>query len=436
TLDSLLSERDQFNQQIQNDSEPELEELGLELKSFNILHVSDNNGVIEALGKKETAKVLADAEIEQAAQTRRKTIETTTAKREAETTAAENDRAIAEAKQNKEKKTLSYEAEVSQQRATTAQAEPLAAAEARKGVVAAEVAVEQSRTEAEITLQDAVRRRNQAKVEASTIVEAEAEKRRQLLVAEGEAAAKVKSAEGTRQAAELEGEGMAKRSLAIGTAEAEVTEKKGLAQAQVTQETGFAEARVRRERGLAEAEVVKQTGLAEAEGSKAKLLSNAEGEGAMLAAQAEGRRKMVEAYRDLDEDQRRMLFVTMMLERLPAVITAAGEAGREVMRPIADSITAAVGQIGSITVFDSAASHGDGSLQRVVNMGPETMFKIFAQLKALGLLEVAEGLAEKLGFDLSQFKLDGQTATNGHGSPKPTEAAKPAEVVTGVAKGN
>ena len=64
------------------------------------------------------------------------------------------------------------------------------------------------------------------------------------------------------------------------------------------------------------------------------------------------------------------------------------------------------------------------------------MFKIFAQLKALGLLEVAEGLAEKLGFDLSQFKLDGQAATNGHGSPKPTEAAKPAEVITVEAKGD
>ncbi|HYL99075.1 MAG TPA: SPFH domain-containing protein, partial [Blastocatellia bacterium] len=226
-LEDLLRKRDAFNQRIQNDSEPELEELGLELKSFNILHVSDNNGVIDALGRKETAKILADAEIEQASQNRRKTIETTTAQKEAETTAAQNQTLIASAQRDRDKQTLGFEADVAKQRATTEQAGPLSQAEAKKEVVKAEVQVKQTQAEAEISLQDAVRKRNEAEYQATIITKAEAERQQKVIEAEGAAKARTTMAAAEKEALENEGDGQAKKIKATGLANADVAKDTG-----------------------------------------------------------------------------------------------------------------------------------------------------------------------------------------------------------------
>jgi flotillin len=392
SLEHLLSERDEFNKRIQQDSEKEMRELGLEIKSFNILHVSDEEGVIDALGKKATATILADAKIEQANQKRRETIETTNADREGATTRAGNEAQIAEADKNRDQKKLTYDAEVAKQRATTEQAAPLAAAEARKGVVEAEVAVEETRAEAETRLQGKIKARTEAQLDATVITEAEANRRKALIVAEGGAAAKIKDAEGARTAAELEGEGQSKKALLIGTAEADVNLKKGTAQAEVTKQTG-----------LATALVTKETGLAEAASTEAMVLARAKGIEAELLAQALGREKMVQAYANMDEEQRRLLIATFILDRLPDITKALGEAGAQIMAPISEAITASVAQIKSIAVYDSGGANGDGAVKRAVNMAPDILFNLFKQLEARGLGKAVVGMLGKAGIDLGSF---------------------------------
>lgn len=390
SMDTILSERDQFNAKIQSEAALELGSLGVEVAILNILEVSDDNGVIAALGKPMIARIKAEAAIQEAEQTRRQTVETTNAEREGSTTRAQNEAQIAQAQRDKEMKTSEYDAQVARQKAITGQAGPLSDAEARKKVVEAEVAVQVTRTEAEIGLQDAVRRKTEAELRATVITQANAERERLVVVAEGEASARTTRAAAEREALELEGAGQAEKSKSIGLAGAEVTRRTGLATAEVS-----------RERGLADAAAKQALLLANAEGTRAEALARAAGVEAELAAQATGRKQMVEAYAGMDEEQRKLFVTTVLLDRLPEIVAALGAAGEQIMRPIAESVTASLGQIDQMTVYDSAgAKDGDGAIKRVMTVGPEVLFTSLQQLKALGLEPVLKGILAKAGVDL------------------------------------
>jgi flotillin len=394
SMDTILSERDQFNSKIQSEAATELQSLGVEVAILNILEVSDDNGVIAALGKPMIARIKAEAAIQEAEQTRRQTIETTNAEREGATTRAQNEAAIAQAQRDKEMKTSEYDAQVSRQKAITAQAGPLSEAEARKSVVEAEVAVQVTRTEAEIGLQDAVRRKNEAELQATVVTDANAERERVVIIAEGEANARTTRAAAERSALELEGTGQAEKSKAIGLAEAEVTRRTGLAAAEVS-----------RERGLADATAKQALLLANAEGTRAEALARAAGVEAELAAQAAGRKQMVEAYAGMDEEQRKLFVTTVLLDRLPEIVVALGNAGEQIMRPIAESVTASLAQIDQMTVYDSpGARDGDGAIKRVMTVGPDVLFSSLQQLKALGLEPALKAVLAKAGVDLGSLE--------------------------------
>ncbi len=390
SMDTILSERDQFNAKIQSEAATELQSLGIEVTILNILEVSDHNGVIAALGKPMIAQIKAEAAIQEAEQTRRQTVETTNAEREGATTRAQNEAAIAQAQRDKEMKTSEYDAQVSRQKSITEQAGPLAAAGARKSVVEAEVAVQVTRTEAEIGLQDAVRRKTEAELQATVITAANAERERAVIVAEGEANARTTRAAAERDALQLEGTGQAEKSKSIGLAEAEVTRRTGLAEAEVSRETG-----------LAEATAKQALLLANAEGTRAEALARAAGIEAQLAAQAAGRKQMVEAYSDMDEEQRKLFLTTVLIDRLPEILVALGGAGEKIMRPIAETVTASLAQIDQMTVYDSAGSHdGDSAIKRVMTVGPEVLFTSLQQLKALGFEPALKAVLERAGVEL------------------------------------
>jgi flotillin len=394
SMDTILSERDQFNAKIQSEAATELQSLGVEVTILNILEVSDDNGVIAALGKPMIARIKAEAAIQEAEQTRRQTIDTTNAEREGATTRAQNEAAIAQAQRDKAMKTSEYDAQVSRQVAITAQAGPLSEAEARKKVVEAEVAVQVTRTEAEIGLQDAVRRKNEAELQATLITQANAERERVVIIAQGEANARTTRAAAEKEALQLEGIGQSEKAKSIGLSQAEVTRRTGLAQAEVSRETG-----------LADAAAKQALVLAQAEGTRAEALARAAGIEAELAAQASGRKQMVEAYAGMDDEQRKLFLTTVLLDRLPEIIVALGGAGEQIMKPIAETVTASLGQIDQMTVYDSGAHNGDGgAIKRVMTVGPEVLFQSIQQLKALGLEPAFRAILAKAGVDLDMIE--------------------------------
>ena len=390
-MDTILSKRDEFNQKIQNEAATELKNLGVDVVILNILEVSDPNGVIEALGKPMVAKIKAEAAIQEADQLRRQTIETTNAQREAETTRAQNETKIAEARRGRDIQVAQYDADVARQRSTSEQAGPLASAEARKGVVKAEVEVEAQQTQAQIALQDAVRQRNEAALKATTITTANAERERTIIEAEGRAKARTTQADAEKMALQAEGEGKGAQTRAVGLAEAEVTQSKGLAQAEVT----------------------KQTGLAQAEAEKAQLLAKAAGTQAELTAEAAGRKALIEAYADLSPEQRQLFVIVNILDRMPAITAALGDAGQKIMQPIAESMTAALANIDSMTVIDSPSGDGKGAISRLTGFGPDSLFMIFQRLQAAGVLPALQGLLQKAGVDVGSIMAAATEATSG-----------------------
>jgi flotillin len=408
-MDTILSKRDEFNARISTESATELENLGVEIIVLNIQEVSDPNGVIQALGAPKIAQIKANAAIRAAEETRRQTIETTNAEREGATTRSQNQTQIAEAERNRDLQTSRYDAEVAKQKAITSKAGPLSDAEAQKAVVTAEVAVQAARAEAETGLQEKVGARNEAEYKATILKKAEAERQQTIIIAEGAASARTTKAEAERTALQAEGAGQAEKEKAI-----------GIAKAEVTKQTGLAEADVAKQKGLAEATSTEARLLAQAKGTEAEALARAAGVQAELLAQAEGRLKLVQAYADMDEEQRRLFITTVILDRLPEIITQLGAAGQQIMKPIAESITASLGQIQNLTVYDAPQnSSGDGSVSRMLKLGPDVMFQTFQALKNTGMLPLIAGVLEKSGVDLSAipgFDGEGSLPSNGHQS--------------------
>jgi len=90
TIDTILSKRDEFNASIQKEAATELQNLGCEIVILNLQEVTDEHGIIEAMGKPKAAEIKAEALIQEAEQNRRQTISVTNAKRESAKIEAEN----------------------------------------------------------------------------------------------------------------------------------------------------------------------------------------------------------------------------------------------------------------------------------------------------------------------------------------------------------
>lgn len=84
TAEQLYKDRKTFSERVKEVAEEQLKELGLELKSFTIKGIGDQNGYFEALSKPQIAAVKRDAEIAQAEAIKESMIKTSEAKRAGE----------------------------------------------------------------------------------------------------------------------------------------------------------------------------------------------------------------------------------------------------------------------------------------------------------------------------------------------------------------
>lgn len=439
-METILRDQDTFKQQISNLVSNEMAKIGCEIIVLNIQEVSDPHGVIESLGKPKIAEVKAEAAIREAEQTRRQVIDTTNAQREAQKIRAGNEAQIAEADRDLQTKIAGYDAEIARQRATAEQAGPLAEAEARKGVVAAQVAVEESETEARTRLQAKVRELKTAEYDATLITEANAKAQQSVIVAEGQkkaavinaegarnkltieaegaATARQTKAEGDRKALQLEGEGEAAKATSVGEAAATVARKTGEGEAAATEARMLAEAKGQTAQAeskkanlladaagkLALADAKKQELLADAAGIEASGLARAKGIEAELLAQATGVQKMLESFEGLTQDQVLMVRTKWIIESLPGMIREAGEAGEKIMGKVTEPIAAALGSIDNITVYDSGSgTSGANGLERYAKIAPQALMQAFMSLKETGMLPVVMGALKKTGLDVSSF---------------------------------
>lgn len=353
TVEEINNDRQSFAQKLTTEAAADLEKMGLGVDVLTIQEVSDEEGYLDALGKRRTAEVKRDGTIGEAEATRDAKIRSSMAMQEGERAKLNSEAEIAQAQRDYQIRQAQYQAEVETEKATAGQAGPLSQAKARQAVVAEEVKVDRTRTQEMIAVQEQEVQRRQKELEATVIKPAEAER-----------LAVVVRAEAAKQAHVLEAEGRRAALIAMAEAEQEKLQKEGAGRAAAVEAEGRAEAAKIEAIGLAQAKAIEAQGMAEA----AAILSKAE------------------AWKQFNEAAK----LQTVLEKLPAILQAS--AG------IFGAVAAPLGNIDKLVVIDQGNSGGNGSsggLERLAQTGPAVVFNLLQQLEALGLH--LPGVLQQLG---------------------------------------
>jgi flotillin len=423
TVEGLIGDRKEFETNALEIGNGSLGRLGLTIDLLTIQDVTDAEGYIESLGKKRTSEVVADAKIGEAVAKRRGDVESATASREGAVATAQAQQAISDAERDRDMQIADNQARVGAQEARVPIAAQIAATEEGQKLKVAGVQSERAEAEAQIDLQGVIKRRTEATLDATVVVEATkrgeaavvsankegeaavvvAQKRGEAAVAEAtrKGEATVAQANAEQQAASMRGEAtrvIAEKEAAGNLAKqnAEADGRMRLAQAQ--QAEMEAEAAGTRAQGLAAADVV-QAGLeARATGTRAQGLSDADVTKARLMAEAEGIDARAQALAKLDDTGR----LLMILEALPPVITAVGGVAKEIMVPVSQAIGTGLGNIDEVRIIDmgQGGQAGDGNvLKQFIGMPTETIFGLIERAKAMGFGDQIKAMAKKFGLD-------------------------------------
>ncbi len=276
SVEELYDDREKFSTDVQKVVDSTLGTMGLEIKSFTINDISDDEMYIASLGKEQIAKVKAQAAIAEAEAAKEEAIKTAEAMKERQIKTAEANRAgmeaqllaeteIANAEKEKQLKVEAYRKESETTKAISDAAYEIQAnitskevkntqMDARiletnrlKEVAEAEVQIRIAEENKNIELAKSRATRAKADLVASVLEPAEAEKERRRLEAEAKKYEEIAHAEAEAEKTRLEGE-----------AKAKVHEIEGAAEAKVIEATGQAQADAIRAKGLAEAEALEK----------------------------------------------------------------------------------------------------------------------------------------------------------------------------------
>jgi flotillin len=243
TVEEINADRQAFAQKMTDEAALDLKKMGVNIDILTIQQISDEQGYLDALGKKRTAEVKRDAVIGEAQAQRDAMIKSAMADQEGKTKRYEADVAIAQSLRDKESRQAEFDAAVQAKQAEAEQSGPLATAIARQKVTEQETRIDQVRKQQEVLVQAQEAARREQELQATVVKPAEAQRQAAILLAEGEKQATVIKAEATQKELEFEGAGEASKIerigraeaakvLAIGEAEAEVIKKKLLAEAE------------------------------------------------------------------------------------------------------------------------------------------------------------------------------------------------------------
>jgi len=353
TVEEINNDRQSFAQKLTTEAAGDLEKMGIGLDALTIQEISDEEGYLDALGKRRTAEVKRDAEIGQAEANRDSKIKASLALQEGEKVRLETEAQIAQSQRETEIQKAQVQAEIEAERAKASQAGPLADAKAQQQVTAEEVRVEKVRTQEMISVQEQEVMRKEKELEATVVKQAEADRK-----------AAVLRAQGLQEAAILEAEGRKQAQIATAEAEAQTLEREGQGRAAAVAAEGRAEAEKIRAVGLAEAERLQAKGLAEAKAIEAQGL-----------AEAAAIKEKAAAWREFNDAAR----LQTILEKLPSIIESSA--------PVFQAVAQPLGNIDKVVMIDQGGN-GDGhqsGINRFAQTGPTVIFSLLQQLQALGL---------------------------------------------------
>lgn len=234
SVEEIYKDREIFASQVQEVAAVDLADMGLEIKAFTIRDISDDNGYLEALGKKRIAEVKRDADIAEAEATKETKVKTAEANREGEAARLLSETQIAEASKEKELKVHDYRRVEETAKAIADLAYEIEASKVQQNVEREKMQVQIVRKQKEIELAEQEALRKERELDATLRKQSEAEKY------------------GAEKKAEASKYSEVQRALA----EAEAIRAVGLANADARRAEGMADVEIIRERGKAEAEAM------------------------------------------------------------------------------------------------------------------------------------------------------------------------------------
>jgi flotillin len=217
---------------VRSTSADDMNKMGLEVISFTIKEVRDENEYITNMGRPDVARIRRDAEVAAAEANRDIAIRQADTQREAAVAraAADQERVIAEtasktrqaeAQRDLDVKSAEYEASVKKTKAQADRAYDIETNIQEQQVVAEKVRIDRVQREEQIKVQEAEIKRRELELMATVQKAAEAERAKILALAEAE-----------RQRLSLEATGRAEAIRQQGMAEAEIIKAKGEAEAE------------------------------------------------------------------------------------------------------------------------------------------------------------------------------------------------------------
>ncbi len=230
-VEEIVKEPEIVAGRVRDSVSDDVNKMGLEVVSFTIKKVIDENEYINNMGRPDIARVKREADIATAEAERDTAIRRAMAMREAAVAqaAADQERVIAqtasesrqaEATRDLEVKKAEYDATIREQRALAEKAYEISSNQAQQKVVAELVRIDQVQRQEQIKVQQLEVQRRVLELEATITKPAEAEGQRMQTLAEGQ-----------RQKLSIEAAGQAEATRLQGNAEAEIVRAKGQAEA-------------------------------------------------------------------------------------------------------------------------------------------------------------------------------------------------------------
>jgi flotillin len=244
TIEELYKDRDKFAQNVQSESATDFANMGLQIVSFTIKEIQDDQGYLDALGKPKIAEVKKEAIVGQSIADREATIQSSKNIQAGQEARFLAETAVAESKRNYEIKQADYQAAINQKKAESDLAYDLQKFKSQQAVKIEEMKVLDIERERQIEIK-------QKELMATVQRPAEAERFRIQQIAEAAKFQAIAEAEARALSAQNIGRGEAEAVKAKGLAEAEAVRAKGLAEAEVILAKGQAEAEAMRKKAEA-----------------------------------------------------------------------------------------------------------------------------------------------------------------------------------------
>ncbi len=230
-VEEIVKEPEIVAGRVRDSVSDDVNKMGLEVVSFTIKKVIDENEYIKNMGRPDIARVKREADIATAQAERDTAIQRAMAMREAAVAqaAADQERVIAqtasetkqaEANRDLEVKRAQYEASVREQRALAEKAYDISSNQAQQRVVAEQVRIDQVQRQEQIKVSELEVQRKALELQAMITKPAEAEGKRIEVMAEAQ-----------RQKFALEAAGQAEATRLQGMAESEIVRARGQAEA-------------------------------------------------------------------------------------------------------------------------------------------------------------------------------------------------------------